>query len=108
MGYTRFSTKLVATAFHELAVAECTPTRITFLGIVIWVTEHRLAPLEAVFERGGADHPVTRFTVRAGDGRIARRDSPKFLQSARALQRIIATRPTADEDWEYVVVHELA
>jgi hypothetical protein len=93
---------------YELAVSEWTSTRITFLGIVSWVTEQTLAPLEAVFERDGADCPVTRFTVRAGDRRVARHDSPRLPQSARALQRVIATRPTADENWEHVVVYELA
>ncbi len=90
----------------ELAISECTSTRITFLGIVIWVTEQTLGPLEAQFERGEAGGPVKAFTVRAGDGRIARRDAPKVHQSARALQRIIATRPTADEDWAFVIRYE--
>lgn len=40
---------------HELAVSECTSTRIAFLGIVTWVTEQTLGPLEAVFELGEAD-----------------------------------------------------
>jgi hypothetical protein len=92
----------------ELAVSESTSTHISFVGVVIWVTEQTFGPLEAHFDRDEADDRVTRFRVRAGDCRIARRDSPEFPQSARALQRIIAARPTADEDWEYVVVHELA
>jgi hypothetical protein len=90
----------------ELAVSESTSTRLTILGIVIWVTEQTLGPLEAKFERDEAGGPVKEITVRAGDGRIARRDAPKYPQSARAMQRIIATRPTADEDWAYVILYE--
>jgi hypothetical protein len=91
---------------HELSVSECTSTRITILGVVIWVTEQTLGPLEAKFERDEAGGAVKAFTIRAGDGRIARRDAPKFPQSARALQRIIAARPTTDEDWAHVIHYE--
>jgi len=90
----------------ELAVSERTSTHTSFVGVVIWVTEQTYAPLEARFGHDDSDR-VTGFVVRAGDSRIARRDSPKFPASARALQRVIATRPTADEDWEYVVGHDL-
>jgi hypothetical protein len=92
----------------ELTVSDSTSTHISFVGVVIWVTEQTFGPLEAHFDREEAVGRVTGFTVRAGDGRIARRDSPQFPQSARALQRLIASRPTADEDWEHVVTHQLA
>jgi hypothetical protein len=91
----------------ELAVSERTSTHTSFVGVVIWVTEQTYGPLEARFRHDNDTHRVTEFVVRAGDSRIARRDSAKFPASARALQRIIATRPTADEDWEYVVAHDL-
>ena len=92
----------------ELAVSESTSTHISFVGVVIWVTEQTFGPLEAHFEREETVGRVTGFTVRAGDRRIARRDSPKFPQSARALQRMIASRPAADEDWEQVVTHRVS
>lgn len=92
----------------ELAVSERASTHTSFVGVVIWVTEQTYGPLEARFGHDDDTHRVTGFVVRAGDSRIARRDSAKFPASARALQRVIATRPTADEDWEYVVGHDLA
>lgn len=91
----------------ELAVSERTSTHASFVGVVIWVTEQTYGPLEAHFGHDDDTHRVTGFVVRAGDSRIARRDSAKFPASARALQRVIATCPTADEHWEYVVGHDL-
>jgi hypothetical protein len=81
--------------------------RLTMVGIVIWVTEQTLGPIEAEFHLDEAGRAVTAFTVRAGDGRILRRDAPKYPGSWRAQLQIIATRPTADEDWEHVFHHDL-
>jgi hypothetical protein len=89
----------------ELSVANSQSTCVTIVGLVIWVTEQTLSPLEAEFQldKAGA---VRALTLRAGDGRISRRDAPEYEASWRKRLRIIETRPTGDEDWAYVLHHE--
>ena len=81
---------------------------LAILGIVIWVEEQTLGPLEAEFQLDKAGRAVQAFTIRAGDGRISRRDAPSYPQSWRAVHRIIAGRPTADEDWTEILHHNIA
>ena len=91
----------------ELSVLPSRSTRITILGIVIWVTDQTLGPIEAEFQLDKAGGAVKALTVRAGDDRTSPRDRPKYQQSLRALQRIIANHPIADEDWTYVLHYDL-
>ena len=93
----------------ELTIAERTPTSVTILGLVIWLGRVETAgPLEAAFELDEASGSVTAMTVRAGDQRVERREAPPPKSaSARAVQRLIAARPTADEDWTRVIRYEL-
>jgi hypothetical protein len=83
---------------RELSVSQSRSFSITILGLVIWVAEQTLGPLEAEFQldKAGA---VVAFTLRAGDGRISKRDAPEYGASWRTQLRTIETRPTADEDW---------
>jgi hypothetical protein len=90
----------------ELSVSQPTSSRcLTVLGIVIWVEEQTQSPLEAVFQFDDVG-AVSALTLRAGDRRIAPRDMPGYQESWRNLLRIIAARPTADEDWTYVLQYE--
>jgi hypothetical protein len=93
----------------ELSVSQSRSTCITLLGIVIWVDDQTLGPLEAEFHLDKADGAVTAFTVRAGDKRISRRDAPSYpLESWRKRLRFIEGRPLVDEDWEHVLRHEFS
>ncbi len=92
----------------ELSVSQPRSTCITILGIVIWVTEQTLSPLEAEFQLDKAGGAVKSLTIRAGDGRISRRNAPEYPQSWRKLHRIIASRTTVDEDWAHVLHYEFA
>ena len=87
----------------ELSVSRSEPGWLTLVGLVVWVEDQTLAPLEAVF-RLDASGFVKRFTVRAGDARLPRRDVQALpLGSWRARLRLIEARPTEDEDWEHVL-----
>lgn len=89
---------------QELSILQ-SPTYITILGLVIWVDLQTLNPFEAEFqldEAGG----VKALTLRAGDGRIPRRDAPGYSSPWRTQLRTIATRPTADGDWTHVLHYE--
>jgi hypothetical protein len=91
----------------ELSIWPSRPKWVRILGIVIWVSDQTLGPIEVEFQFDKAGGAVKALTVRAGDDRTSPRDRPKYQRSSRALQRIIANRPTADEDWTYVVHCEL-
>lgn len=90
----------------ELSVSHIDTACVTILGIVIWVEEQTLGPLEAKFQLDKPAGAVKALTIRAGDKRIPRRDAPKYPQSWRNLHRIIAARPTADEDWAHALQHK--
>lgn len=90
----------------ELSVAEAVPTRITIVGIVVWVAEQTLSPFEAKFQLGTTGSAVKALTLSAGDRRISRRDGPGHEQSWRELLRIIAARPTSDEDWADILHYD--
>jgi hypothetical protein len=92
----------------ELSVSQPEAASLTLVGIVIWVEEQTLGPLEAVFSLDEAGS-VTRFSVRAGDARLPRHDAPAHaLDSWRSRLRFVEARPTADEDWEYVLHYKIA
>jgi hypothetical protein len=92
---------------HELSVSESRPTRLALLGVIIWVEEQTLGPLEAVFLLDGAGS-VTWFTIRAGDARLPRRDAPAYgPRSWRKQLWFIESRPAADADWEHVLDHRV-
>ena len=91
----------------ELSVSQSGPTRISLLGIVIWVETQTLAPIETEFDLDRTMGTVKGFTVRAGDGRISRQDAPGYpLESWRKRQRLLESRPKVDEDWEHVLHFE--
>ena len=90
----------------ELSASQTGPSRVSLLGIVIWVETQTLAPIEAEFELDRTTGTVKAFTVLAGDGRICRRDAPDYpLDSWRKRLQLIESRPAVDGDWEHVLHH---
>jgi hypothetical protein len=90
----------------ELSVSQPRSTCVALLGIVIWVEDQTLGPLEAEFRLEAAGK-VKALTVRAGDKRIPRRDAPSYsLASWRKRLRLIEGRPVVDDDWEHVLRYE--
>ena len=87
----------------ELSVSEIQAKSITIVGVVIWVADQTLGPLEATFQRGSRG-VVEAATIRAGDRRRSPRDGIKYPpQSWRKLLRMIDGRPQMDEEWSVVL-----
>lgn len=91
----------------ELSVSEAETASFTVVGIVVWVEEQTLGPLEAAFRLDDAGS-VRGFIVRAGDRRLPRKDAPAYpLDSWRSRLRLVEARPTEDDDWEHVLQYEV-
>lgn len=88
-----------------LEVVEASPTRVTLVGSVWWLSERSGLLVEATFTYDQGSRAVTGIVVRAGDDHSDNPypPGPSDEWSPRYWAKYVAGRPERDEQWDVVI-----